>query len=79
MALWYEALEIADGQGKGLGRWRYTYRSDESMPRFPMPLCRCQDGHVTPESARLCPEVQRGLPIELRQCEDDPQDVNWRD
>jgi hypothetical protein len=77
MALWYEPLEIADAEGKATGRWRYTYRSDESMPKFPVPLCRCAGGHLTAQAARACPEVQRSLPPELRVQPDDPQDVSW--
>lgn len=77
MALRYRPLEISDAEGKGTGRWRYTYCSDEGMPREPVPLCRCTGGHVTAEAARVCYDVQFNLPPELRQQPADPQDISW--
>lgn len=77
MALWYESLQIADDAGQPTGRWRFTYRSDESAPRQPVSLCQCDGGHMTAEAARACPVAQRSLPPEMRDREPDPQDVTW--
>ena len=60
---WYEPLEIADGSGRGTGRYRLTRRADDP-PSNPYGLCDHE--HTTPEEARSCPEARARLPEDMR-------------
>ncbi len=62
MAIFFRILEIADDQGKGTGKYRYTSRSDEEEWTYGL----CGHEHETVEEAAKCPDARTILDAEFR-------------
>lgn len=56
MAWWIQVLEIADQDGKGIGKYRLTATSDEDGGG---PYGLCPHQHDTIDEAQDCLEAQR--------------------
>ncbi len=54
MAWWIQVLELADEQGKGIGKFRLTAKSDEDGGG---PHGLCKHEHETIDEAQDCPDA----------------------
>jgi hypothetical protein len=60
MAWWIMVRQMVDEDGKPIGRYRLTAKSDEGGGG-PYGLCECEGGHATAEEARECPKAREGI------------------
>lgn len=54
MAIWQYPLAIADVNGTPTGKYRMVEWSDEDSKPDYRPLCKCFNGHDTPQRAAEC-------------------------